>query len=390
MENSFIKNVNKLANELPETGFLEYEQQLESIEYKLNTIEESATKNSKDNELRDRNTHTGTQSIDTITETLSKKIMTKEEREKLALLSLTHPPVHSHQISQVEGLEQELASKAGYYHKHDQDYYEKKYVDDRFLEKSDISHIHDDRYFTEQEINSMLANYATLLSTYTKVEVVSMLASKQDQSQKGQAYGYAELDSSGRIPGSQLPSLSIMEVFAAESEASMLLLSGVGVGDLCVRSDLSTNNVYLLKQTPSTDLSNWIRLSFSATVASVNGMTGIVILTKSDVGLGNVDNTSDADKPLSLAVIAALSQKADAVHNHNDLYEPKNINIQNHIQDHNNPHNVDKSQIGLGNVDNTSDSNKPLSLEAIDALSQKTDLSDYNALRLESFLGFNF
>jgi|SRR5690625_752691 len=33
--------------------------------------------------------------------------------------------------------------------------------------------------------------------------------------------------------------------------------------------------------------------------------------TKADVGLGNVDNTSDADKPISSAIQAALDLKAD-------------------------------------------------------------------------------
>lgn len=36
-----------------------------------------------------------------------------------------------------------------------------------------------------------------------------------------------------------------------------------------------------------------------------------VTLTKSDVGLGNVDNTRDADKPISTAVAAALAGMAD-------------------------------------------------------------------------------
>lgn len=47
------------------------------------------------------------------------------------------------------------------------------------------------------------------------------------------------------------------------------------------------------------------------TVTSVAGKTGAVTLAKGDVGLGNVDNTSDADKPISTAVSAALSGKVD-------------------------------------------------------------------------------
>src|SRR5690606_3393878 len=47
------------------------------------------------------------------------------------------------------------------------------------------------------------------------------------------------------------------------------------------------------------------------TVTSVAGKTGAVTLAKGDVGLGNVDNTSDADKPISTAVSTALSGKVD-------------------------------------------------------------------------------
>jgi len=46
-------------------------------------------------------------------------------------------------------------------------------------------------------------------------------------------------------------------------------------------------------------------------VISVNNLTGEVVLTKSNIGLGNVDNTSDANKPVSTAQKAALDLKLD-------------------------------------------------------------------------------
>lgn len=49
----------------------------------------------------------------------------------------------------------------------------------------------------------------------------------------------------------------------------------------------------------------------SADVQSVAGKTGAVTLDNGDVGLGNVDNTSDADKPISTATQAALDEKLD-------------------------------------------------------------------------------
>ena len=45
-------------------------------------------------------------------------------------------------------------------------------------------------------------------------------------------------------------------------------------------------------------------------VTSVAGRTGAVVLTKSDVSLANVDNTSDVNKPISSATQTALNAKA--------------------------------------------------------------------------------
>lgn len=45
--------------------------------------------------------------------------------------------------------------------------------------------------------------------------------------------------------------------------------------------------------------------SAAAPVQSVNGETGVVVLDKSDIGLGSVDNTADTAKPVSVAQAAA-------------------------------------------------------------------------------------
>ena len=47
--------------------------------------------------------------------------------------------------------------------------------------------------------------------------------------------------------------------------------------------------------------------------------------------------------------------------------------LQAHISDINNPHSVTKAQVGLGNVDNTSDANKPVSSATQTALDKKVD-----------------
>lgn len=77
-------------------------------------------------------------------------------------------------------------------------------------------------------------------------------------------------------------------------------------------------------------------------------------VTKLQVGLGNVDNTSDIDKPVSTAQAQAISVAANSG---STAMEKLNT----HIADKTNPHGVTASQVGLGSVDNTSDMNKPVS-----------------------------
>ena len=66
--------------------------------------------------------------------------------------------------------------------------------------------------------------------------------------------------------------------------------------------------------------SSWFELQYIAgsgggggggAVTSVNSKTGDVVLVKADLGLGEVDNTSDAAKPISSATQTALDDKAD-------------------------------------------------------------------------------
>jgi len=68
------------------------------------------------------------------------------------------------------------------------------------------------------------------------------------------------------------------------------------------------------------------------------------------------------------------SNKSDINHNHAGVYEPANVNIQSHINNTiTNPHQVDKSDVGLSNVDNTSDASKPLSTASVNALAEKAE-----------------
>lgn len=117
----------------------------------------------------------------------------------------------------------------------------------------------------------------------------------------------------GLIPTSQIPALAITDVFPVTTQAAMLALTAQR-GDVAIRSDV--NATYILAAEPATTLANWVVLPTPAgggggAVTSVNSQTGVVVLGKADIGLGNVDNTSDLSKPVSTAQQAALDLKVN-------------------------------------------------------------------------------
>jgi len=91
-------------------------------------------------------------------------------------------------------------------------------------------------------------------------------------------------------------------------------------------------------------------------------------VAKDDIGLSNVDNTSDLNKPISIATQNALTSIENTL----------NTDLADHINDINNPHSVTAAQLNLDNVDNTSDLNKPISTATQNALDTKPSSSDFD------------
>ena len=112
----------------------------------------------------------------------------------------------------------------------------------------------------------------------------------------------------GKVPSSQIPAIAISEFLGAvNSQAAMLALLGQE-GDWCIRTDVDLT--YILIGTDPTDIDNWQEIvTPTGAVTSVNGYTGVVVLDQNDIGLGNVDDTSDLDKPISTATQTALNGK---------------------------------------------------------------------------------
>lgn len=148
---------------------------------------------------------------------------------------------------------------------------------------------------------------------------------------KQAAGSYATLDGSGKVPAAQLPSYvdDVLEV------ANLAALPATGeTGKIYVTIDSGktyrwSGSAYVeISASPgstdavpegATNLYHTTgRAAAAAPVQSVAGKTGTVTLAKADVGLGNVDNTADASKPVSTpqaaadaAVQAAAVQRAN-------------------------------------------------------------------------------
>jgi len=136
------------------------------------------------------------------------------------------------------------------------------------------------------------------------------LNTKLDANKVGVASGLASLNALGKIPTDQIPAISFSSVKVLSSQVDMLALSSAVVGSVVIRTDENKN--YVLAQTNPAVLSNWIQLLTPAPpVQTVNGYSGNVSIAKSDLGLGNIDNTSDANKPISAATLSSLNSKAN-------------------------------------------------------------------------------
>lgn len=99
--------------------------------------------------------------------------------------------------------------------------------------------------------------------------------------------------------------------------------------------------------------------------------------TKSDVGLGNVPNvaTNDQTPTYTEATTLAKLTSGEKLSVAFGKIAKAVTDLIAHIADKSNPHGVTKTQAGLGNVDNTSDADKPISKAQQTALNLKLNTS---------------
>lgn len=227
---------------------------------------------------------------------------------------------------------------------------------------------------------------------------------------KGAPNGLASLNESGIIPSAQLPSY-VDDVIEVDTFSN---LPGTGEsGKIYIVQD--TNLTYRWSGTGYVEISKSLALGETSSTAypgdkgkattdklnktsdkvvvgptTVNPSTDKIVL-KYQTHFTSTNSDSEDSHTINAATTsqAGVMSSADKT-KLNGLKDQAGItsdinavqtNLETHINNKSNPHEVTKDQVGLGNVDNTSDANKPISTATQTALNGKFSATDGNALK---------
>lgn len=249
-------------------------------------------------------------------------------------------------------------------------------------------------------------------SSWILIGDTSELNSKVQQfiNSKGAPNGLASLNESGIIPSAQLPSY-VDDVIEVDTFSN---LPGTGEsGKIYIVQD--TNLTYRWSGTDYVEISKSLALGETSSTA-YSGDKGKATTDKLNrIPDKLITDTVDVDQSTTEAVLkfttyrqkaqqvgrntltitsATISQaglmsssdktKLDGLKDQAGItsdIDAVQTNLETHINNKSNPHEVTKDQVGLGNVDNTSDANKPISNATQTALNGKFSATDGNALK---------
>lgn len=227
---------------------------------------------------------------------------------------------------------------------------------------------------------------------------------------KGAPNGLASLNESGIIPSAQLPSYvdDVIEVDTFSNlpdtgesgkiyivqdtnltyrwsgtdyvEISKSLALGE-TSSTAYSGDKGKATTDKLNRIPDKLITDTVNVNQSTTEAVLNFTTyrqeaqqvgrNTLTITSATISQAGLMSSSDKTKLDRLKDQAGITSDIDAVQ----------TNLETHINNKSNPHEVTKDQVGLGNVDNTSDANKPISTATQTALNGKFSATDGNALK---------
>lgn len=249
-------------------------------------------------------------------------------------------------------------------------------------------------------------------SSWILIGDTSELNSKVQQfiNSKGAPNGLASLNESGIIPSAQLPSY-VDDVIEVDTFSN---LPGTGEsGKIYIVQD--TNLTYRWSGTDYVEISKSLALGETSSTAYPGDKGKATTDKLNRIPDKLITDTVNVDQSTTEAVLkfttyrqeaqqisrntltitsATTSQaglmsssdktKLDGLKDQAGITSDINAvqtNLETHINNKSNPHEVTKDQVGLGNVDNTSDANKPISNATQTALNGKFSATDGNALK---------
>lgn len=249
-------------------------------------------------------------------------------------------------------------------------------------------------------------------SSWILIGDTSELNSKVQQfiNSKGAPNGLASLNESGIIPSAQLPSYvdDVIEVdtfsnLPGTGESGKIYIvqdtnltyrwsgtdyveisKSLALGETsstAYSGDKGKATTDKLNRIPDKLITDTVNVNQSTTEAVLNFTTyrqeaqqvgrNTLAITSATISQAGLMSSSDKTKLDGLKDQAGITSDIDAVQ----------TNLETHINNKSNPHEVSKDQVGLGNVDNTSDANKPISNATQTALNGKFSATDGNALK---------
>lgn len=227
---------------------------------------------------------------------------------------------------------------------------------------------------------------------------------------KGAPNGLASLNESGIIPSAQLPSYvdDVIEVdtfsnLPGTGESGKIYIvqdtnltyrwsgtdyveisKSLALGETsstAYSGDKGKATTDKLNRIPDKLITDIVNVNQSTTEAVLNFTTyrqkaqqvgrNTLTITSATISQAGLMSSSDKTKLDGLKDQAGITSDINAVQ----------TNLETHINNKSNPHEVTKDQVGLGNVDNTSDANKPISTATQNALNDKFSATEGNNLK---------
>lgn len=227
---------------------------------------------------------------------------------------------------------------------------------------------------------------------------------------KGAPNGLASLNESGIIPSAQLPSYvdDVIEVdtfsnLPGTGESGKIYIvqdtnltyrwsgtdyveisKSLALGETsstAYSGDKGKATTDKLNRIPDKLITDTVNVNQSTTEAVLNFTTyrqeaqqigrNTLTITSATISQAGLMSSSDKTKLDGLKDQAGITSDINAVQ----------TNLETHINNKSNPHEVTKDQVGLSNVDNTSDANKPISTATQNALNGKFSATEGNTLK---------